>query len=153
MHSWTPHVVLYTSNRTETRDRLVANSPMSKDSRGQFPYSRCCSEPSLGADYLRMWLLCDQPLRQVPLVPACSLCLQWHHWTSQDVPCPSSGLFVQNLRAGGQDIWFGKASVSHGNLIHWHKAHVEHRVRCLAHSRGFQSLLSMQRDTPLGQTL
>lgn len=153
MQPGTPYMVLYTSNRTETTDRLAANGPMSNDSHGQFPYSRCCSEPSLGADYNRMWLLYDQPLRQVPLIPARSLCLQWHHWTSQDEPCPHSGWFVQNLPAGGQDIWFWKASVSHGNLIHWHKAHVMHRVWCLALSRGFQSVFSMQPDTPLGQIL
>ena len=48
---------------------------MSKDSRGQFPYSRCCSEPSLGAGYNRTWLLCDQPLRQVPwYLPALCVC-------------------------------------------------------------------------------
>ena len=68
-------LVLYTSNRTETRDRLAVNSPMSKDSRGPFPYSRCCSEPSLGAGYNRTWLLCDQPLRQVPwYLPALCVC-------------------------------------------------------------------------------
>ena len=72
---------------------------------------------------------------------------------SQDVPCPRSVLFVQNLPAGGQDIWFGKASVSRGNLIHWHRAHVEHRVWYLALSRGFQSVFSMQPDMSLGQTL
>lgn len=107
-------MVLYTSNRTETRDRLVALGPMSKDSAGSFLIQvlfRTIPETDS-----RMWLLCDQPLRQVPLVPVLSVSAM----ASLNKPrCALSELrFVQNLWAGGQDIWFGKASVSHGNLIH-----------------------------------